>query len=146
MNHILKTAIVALLVSSGAAWAQDDRLSRALHLANSGQADKAVAELNALKSSSPNDYRVYQSLGLIYQGQDKIDPAINELERAVSLKGTPEAWYALGLLYEAKMVSSSGVSGWSDKARNAWKQVVSLTSPGESRRSVAERHLDRSPR
>jgi tetratricopeptide (TPR) repeat protein len=114
-------------------------LQKAISLANSGQSTAALIEFEKLKTSMPNDARVYLSLGLLYQTINRSDDAIRELERAVSLAPSADGYYALGLLYESKMLNQP-TGGWKEKAIDVWQKFAGPYGDA-ARKPTAERHL-----
>ncbi len=108
--------------------------------ANQGDSKGAIEELQSLESEMPGDPRIALSLGFLYQSTDQNDLAISELEKAVGLNPSWEAYYALGLLYEAKMVEGNSDS-WMPKAEVAWQDFLKLAPHDHLRRATGEKHL-----
>lgn len=120
----------------------DDQLRSAIEKGNRGQIQEAIKDLRALKSQAPQDSRVRLSLGLMYQTAGFLDEAISELEGATFLSPTSEGYYALGLLYEAKL-EKEGAPFWHDKAVHAWKSFLNVVPKQHPLHSVGKKHLER---
>ena len=137
--------IVALLIFSTAfARAGDTDLLSALDAANAGRSQEAISILESLRSTTPSDARVLQRLGLLYQSTGRYREAISTLERATSIQRSPEALYALGLLYEAQLLAVSDSSEKGTLRSNAigsWKGLMTLVPPEDPRHHTAQRHI-----
>src|SRR4051812_22466787 len=102
ISILRKNLLSALILSiTFPLWAGDEQLQQALTAANSGRSQEAINILEQLQSSSPSDERVLRRLGLLYQSTGRYDDAISTLEKAIAIQSSPEALYALGLLYES---------------------------------------------
>ncbi|MCG3205950.1 MAG: hypothetical protein KCHDKBKB_02676 [Elusimicrobia bacterium] len=123
-------------------FAGDEALRSALEQANKGEVESAITELKKISEKNPGDARVHQSLGFLYQTNDQVNEAIQELEKAVSISPSPEALYSLGLLYESKWLSSNDNS-WKSKAHSSWGRFLKEAPPNHPRRSIAEKHLNK---
>jgi arylsulfatase A-like enzyme/tetratricopeptide (TPR) repeat protein len=76
------------------------RLWYAYALGALGRGAEAVEIDETLKKESPNDYRIYQDLGIIYTSLDKLDLAEENLKKAVELKPSPETYLNYAFLLE----------------------------------------------
>lgn len=144
MNNFRLSLPVLCVVGifSGMALASDEAYRQALEHANKGNVQQAIRELNKLKQESPKDDRVLLSLGLLYQSVDQVDLAIEELIRATTLFPSPEGFYALGLLYESKMLGTNPAV-WKAKAVEAWEAFLKVSPADHPRKAVAQKHLER---
>jgi len=76
------------------------RLKYAYALGAAGRGAEAVAIDEALKKSFPNDYRIYQDLGVIYTTLGKLDLAEENLHKAVELNPSPESYLNYAVILE----------------------------------------------
>ncbi len=121
---------------------QEERLKQAITFSNQGKNEDAIALLISLSAENSNDYRVFLSLGLIYRGMDKLDEAINALERSVQIKPTEDCLYALSLIYEAMSARlPAETDRWSAKACASWNDFLRLNPVDTKRSEVAYRHI-----
>ncbi len=69
-------------------------------LATSGRAEAAIEVYNKLKTDYPDDFRIYQYLGITYGNIGKLEESIENLKRAVALQPTPLAFFNLAVALE----------------------------------------------
>jgi len=132
-----------LLLLTALLYASEEQIREALDLANQGKKTEAIQKFQTLATENPNDPRIHLSLGLLYQSTDQDDQAIEQLEQADRLKPSPEASFALGHLYEAKLMTTKNPT-YKEKAKAAWQTFLNLApSQADHRRKVAEKHLRR---
>lgn len=73
------------------------RMNYALSLAISGKNAQAIDIYNSLKRDYPDDYTIYQDLGIAYGYAGDISRSIENLERAISLHPAPIAYLNLAV-------------------------------------------------
>jgi arylsulfatase A-like enzyme/Flp pilus assembly protein TadD len=73
------------------------RKNYALSLATSGDLNQAIEIYRDLKRDFPDDYEIYQDLGIAYGHVGEIHQAIENLEMALGLHPTPVAYFNLAV-------------------------------------------------
>lgn len=73
------------------------RTNYALNLATSGRPHQAMEIYNNMKIDYPDDYRIYQNLGITYGNLGDIDKSVENLKKAISIHPTPLAFYNLAV-------------------------------------------------
>jgi len=73
------------------------RTNYALNLATSGRSHQAIEVYNNMKIDYPDDYRIYQNLGITYGNLGDIDKSVENLKKAISIHPTPLAFYNLAV-------------------------------------------------
>lgn len=76
------------------------RKNYALSLATSGKLNQAIEIYNSLKKDYPDDYEIYQDLGIAYGYFGDTTQSIENLEKAVSLHPSPLAYFNLAVAME----------------------------------------------
>jgi tetratricopeptide (TPR) repeat protein len=72
---------------------------------NNNKLDEAYAYIALAKTKNPNDHTLYWAEGVIYMRQDKYDPAITALLKAIELKGDQyDTQFNIGVCYYNKAV------------------------------------------
>jgi len=78
------------------------RMNYALNLATSGRPHQAIEVLNTLKIDYPDDYGIYQNLGITYGNLGDFDNSIEYLEKAISIHPTPLSYLNLAVALRKK--------------------------------------------
>ncbi len=78
------------------------RFSRARDLGMSGRVDEAIQAFSVLARDYPAEPIYFQNLGIAYGIKKDIDRAIENLEKAISLKPSPRSYFNIAQAYEAK--------------------------------------------
>jgi len=78
------------------------RMNHALNLATSGRYQEAIEAYNNLKIDYPEDYKIYQDLGVTYGNLGDLDKSIENLEKAVSIHPTPLSYLNLAVALRDK--------------------------------------------
>lgn len=78
------------------------RMNHALNLATSGRYQEAIEAYNNLKIDYPEDYKIYQDLGVTYGNLGDLDKSIENLEKAVSIHPTPLSYLNLAVALKNK--------------------------------------------
>jgi arylsulfatase A-like enzyme/Flp pilus assembly protein TadD len=73
------------------------RKNYALSLATSGNLNQAIEIYKDLKRDFPDDYEIYQDLGIAYGHMGEVHQAIENLEMAIGLHPTPVAYFNLAV-------------------------------------------------
>jgi arylsulfatase A-like enzyme/Flp pilus assembly protein TadD len=73
------------------------RKNYALSLATAGNLNKTIEIYQGLKKDFPDDYEIYQDLGIAYGHVGEIHKAIENLEMAIGLHPTPVAYFNLAV-------------------------------------------------
>lgn len=73
------------------------RKNYALSLATSGNLNQAIEIYRALKRDFPDDYEIYQDLGIAYGYVGEINKSIENLEMAIGLHPTPVAYFNIAV-------------------------------------------------
>jgi arylsulfatase A-like enzyme/Flp pilus assembly protein TadD len=76
------------------------QMKYAYALGAAGFGEEAIEIDEALKGESPKDYRVYQDLGVIYTSLGRLEPAEENLAKAVELKPSPESYFNYAVILE----------------------------------------------
>jgi len=76
------------------------RKNYATNLATSGKIQEAIAVFKILISDYPEDYEIWQDLGIAYGYVGKFSDSIDSLKKAVSLHPTPLAYYNLAVAFK----------------------------------------------
>lgn len=96
-----------------------------------GEADKAIAELEAAKKIAPDDSGLAYELGVLYYQNNNLDASKKELERAVSIdKDYSNALFFLGIVYDK--------IGEREKAIKSMERVVSINPDSEKTKIILE--------
>ena len=72
-----------------------------LRLLQAGAVDDAIAVLENVLESNPDDAETHTYLGAAYNQKDDKLHAVHHFEESVRLQETPRSYYNLGLVYEA---------------------------------------------
>lgn len=108
---------------------------KGLELANKGQYDQAIIELQKALELNINDAQAKSVLGTIYAYKNMDTEAIKTLKEALKLNPKLAiAHYTLGMIYEKKSLFKEAI--------NEWTQFMELTS-NEDLRKLAQKHLER---
>ena len=78
------------------------RMNYALNLATSGRPHQAIEVYNTLKIDYPDDYGIYQNLGITYGNLGDFDNSIEYLEKAISIHPTPLSYLNLAVALRKK--------------------------------------------
>ncbi|MFB0565567.1 MAG: sulfatase-like hydrolase/transferase [Candidatus Aminicenantaceae bacterium] len=78
------------------------RMNYALNLATSGRTHQALEAYNSLKTDYPDDYRIYQNLGITYGNLGELDKSIQNLKKAIEIHPTPLSFYNLAVALRKK--------------------------------------------
>jgi len=78
------------------------RKNYALNLATSGKFQQAIEAFNNLKIDYPNDYEIYQNLGITYGNLGNLDKSIENLEKAISIHPTSISYLNLAVSLKMK--------------------------------------------
>jgi len=78
------------------------RMNHALNLATSGRFQQAIEAYNGLKIDYPDDYKIYQDLGITYGNLGDLDKSIENLEKAVSIHPMPLSYLNLAVALRKK--------------------------------------------
>ena len=73
------------------------RMNYALNLATSGRPHQAIEVYNTLKIDYPDDYGIYQNLGITYGNLGDFNKSIEYLEKAISIHPTPLSYLNLAV-------------------------------------------------
>jgi len=73
------------------------RTNYALNLATSGRPHQAIEVYNTLKIDYPDDYGIYQNLGITYGNLGDFNKSIEYLEKAISIHPTPLSYLNLAV-------------------------------------------------
>jgi tetratricopeptide (TPR) repeat protein len=73
------------------------RMNYAHNLATSGRFHQAIEVYDTLKIDYPDEYRIYQYLGITYGNIGDLDKSIENLERAISIHPTPLSYSNLAV-------------------------------------------------
>jgi tetratricopeptide (TPR) repeat protein len=73
------------------------RKNYALNLAQGGRLREAIGLYEKIKADYPDDYEIYQDLGIAYGYAGDLSAAIDSLKKAVELHPTPSAYYNLAV-------------------------------------------------
>ncbi|UCC39773.1 MAG: sulfatase-like hydrolase/transferase [Candidatus Aminicenantes bacterium] len=69
-------------------------------LATAGRAEEAIKVYNRLKIDYPDDYSIYQSLGITYGNTGDLKKSIENLKKAIELRPTALAYFNLAVAME----------------------------------------------
>ncbi len=111
------------------------KIDYAYSLLLSGQIEKALEIYNHLKERYPDDYKIYQELGITYSALRNFEKAYENLYKAVQLHPSPETYYNM-----AVMLAQFGKI---DPASEYLKLFLNTASPNDPRRKSAENALSR---
>jgi len=95
-------------------------------LATSGRPEEAIDVYNRLIAHYPEDYRIYQNLGITYGGTGDLEKSIESLKKAIELRPTALAFFNLGVALEA--------TGRIDEAVEYLKAYLRMTPEGDTAR------------
>jgi arylsulfatase A-like enzyme/Tfp pilus assembly protein PilF len=98
-----------------------------------GQVQKALEIYNRLKEKYPDDYKIYQELGITYSAIRDFERAYENLYKAVQLNPSPETFYNM-----AVMLSQAGKI---EMASHYLKLFLNSARPDDPRRKSAEMAL-----
>jgi tetratricopeptide (TPR) repeat protein len=73
------------------------RMNYAHNLATSGKFHQAIEVYDSLKIDYPDEYRIFQYLGITYGNMGDLDKSIENLERAISIHPTPLSYSNLAV-------------------------------------------------
>ena len=136
--------MLILLPAVASAQPTEDALKEAIGLANQGQNQRAIDRLSALSKDNPGDVRILLSLGLVYKTVGNVEESISAFERSVAIKPSEEAYYSLGLLYEAMSVRTAPSNkAWLNQALLSWQRLIDLKPADANKIKTAMRHMDR---
>jgi tetratricopeptide (TPR) repeat protein len=76
------------------------RKNYAMNLATSGKIQEAIDVFKILVSDYPDDYEIWQDLGIAYGYAGKISDSIDSLQKAVRLHPTPMGYYNLAVAFK----------------------------------------------
>lgn len=94
-----------------------------------GKTDEAIAELENLKQTAPNDPRLAFQLGALYWEKEEYSKAQTELERAIELSPNySNARYFLGLVYDKQ--------GRKDEAIKQFEKVAELNPENQEIKTI----------
>ncbi len=99
----------------------------------SGQIQRALEIYNRLKEKYPEDYKIYQELGITYSAMRNFEKAYENLYKAVQLNPSPETFYNM-----AVMLAQAGKT---EMASNYLKLFLNSARPDDPRRKSAEMAL-----
>jgi tetratricopeptide (TPR) repeat protein len=120
-------------MAAGAIAGSQDHYSRGLELADSGELEEAIQELEQAIQYDDKDARVFFTLGLLYERNQTDTQALETLLRAQRMDPRMESIaFALALLYE-KM-------NFPDKAIPLWHQFIGL-SKNHDLIQIARKHI-----
>jgi tetratricopeptide (TPR) repeat protein len=116
---------------------RDLRMVLDSQLADTGELDKAVADMRTLLKGGPEDREVYLRLGIIYTRAKRWDEALEALAKAeqVSTKAEEKAYVSFlrGDLYQRQKMF--------DKAETEFKNVLAVTSPTDPQSAATLNYL-----
>jgi len=116
---------------------RDLRMVLDSQLADTGELDKAVADMRTLLKGGPEDREVYLRLGIIYTRAKRWDDALEALAKAeqVSTKAEDKAYVSFlrGDLYQRQKMF--------DKAEAEFKNVLAVTSPTDPQSAATLNYL-----
>ncbi|MFH1380523.1 MAG: tetratricopeptide repeat protein [bacterium] len=124
-----------LLLSSTYVQAEQtqDHYTKALELADAGEINEAIQELQAAVQDDEADENVYMALGLLSEKSGKDIQALEAFLKAEELDPRMDSvYFALGLLYEKLKLP--------DKAAESWNTFIALSKNNELKR-VAKKHI-----
>jgi arylsulfatase A-like enzyme/Tfp pilus assembly protein PilF len=98
-------------------------------LATSGRLEEAVKVYVSLKTDYPDDYRIFQFLGITYGNTGDLEKSIENLKRAIELHPTPLAYFNLAVALEKV--------GRIKEAAHHLKQYLQTTPEGETARKIS---------
>lgn len=78
------------------------RMNHALTLATSGRYQEAIEAYNNLKIDYPEEYKIYQDLGITYGNLGDLDKSIENLKKAVSIHPMPLSYLNLAVALKNK--------------------------------------------
>ncbi len=99
----------------------------------SGEVQRALEIYNSLKEKYPDDYKIYQELGITYSAIRNFEKAYENLYRAVQLNPSPETFYNM-----AVMLAQAGKT---DMASYYLRLFLNSARPDDPRRKSAEMAL-----
>jgi tetratricopeptide (TPR) repeat protein len=118
----------------------DDRDLRMVldsQLADTGEFDKAVADIRTMLKGGPEDREVYLRLGIIYTRAKRWDDALDSLAKAEQLSTKPEdkayVSFLRGDLYQRQKMF--------DQAEAEFKKVLATTSPTDPQSAATLNYL-----
>jgi tetratricopeptide (TPR) repeat protein len=95
-------------------------------LATSGRPEEAIEVYSRLIAQYPNDFRIYQNLGITYGGTGDLEKSIESLKKAIELHPTALALFNLGVALET--------TGKIDEAIGYLKAYLRMTPEGSTPR------------
>ncbi len=95
-------------------------------LATSGRGEEAVEVYKKLKADYPDDFMIYQYLGITYGNMGKIEESIENLKRAIALRPNPLSFFNLAVALEK--------TGNIKEAAHYMKEYLRTTPEGDTPR------------
>src|SRR5580765_6770993 len=116
---------------------RDLRMVLDSQLADTGEFDKAVADIRTMLKGGPEDREVYLRLGIIYTRAKRWDDALDSLAKAEQLSTKPEdkayVSFLRGDLYQRQKMF--------DQAEAEFKKVLATTSPTDPQSAATLNYL-----
>jgi arylsulfatase A-like enzyme/Flp pilus assembly protein TadD len=76
------------------------QISYAHTLATSGRVDEAFEIYNKLKSEYPNDYKIYEDMGIVHASTGNFEASLENFRKAVDLNPSPETYLNYAVILE----------------------------------------------
>ncbi len=108
-------------------------LKQGRKLAEEGRHDEAIAALEAATNRNPDDFRLWQELGIAWYKKGDLTKAEDILKQSENIKADARTSLYLGLIYEQQEFFG--------RAIDSYRQCLAQKPKGESARLVRE-HLD----
>ena len=116
---------------------RDLRMVLDAQLADTGEVDKAVADIRSLLKGGPEDREVYLRLGIIYTRSKRWNEALEALAKAEQLSTKPEdkayVSFLRGDLYQRQKMF--------DQAEAEFKKVLAVTAPTDPQAAATLNYL-----
>jgi len=97
-------------------------------LATSGRLEEAIKVYVSLKADYPDDYRIFQFLGITYGNTGDLEKSIENLKKAIELHPTPLAYFNLAVALEKV--------GRIKEAAHHLREYLQTTPEGETARKI----------